>query len=114
MKTAASNKVVSKSQLKKRNNDSDFDEEVAVIVDTQTGSEYYMFIIDFFKIEKKSYVVMTPYEPASVKSKDAQIIIMRLSTTKNGDELYISIKDKKELETAFDIFFKRYEESLQK
>lgn len=113
MKTAAQNKSVARSKSEKRINDSASDEEVAVIVDTTTGAEYYMFMIDFFKIDKKSYVVMTPYEPESVKRKDGEIVILRSSLAKNGDQLYISIRNKKELESAFEVFFKRFEESAQ-
>jgi uncharacterized protein YrzB (UPF0473 family) len=89
------------------------DEEVAVIIDTATGAEYYMFLIDFFKIEKKSYVVMVPYEPEKVRAKDAEIVILRSQVAKNGDQLYISILDKNEMESAFGVFFERFEASAK-
>jgi uncharacterized protein YrzB (UPF0473 family) len=89
------------------------DEEVAVIIDTATGAEYYMFLIDFFKIEKKSYVVMVPYEPEKVRAKDAEIVILRSQVAKNGDQLYISNLDKKEMESAFGVFFERFEASAK-
>ena len=98
--------------LEKRKKDSaQKEEEVAVIVDVQTNAEYYMFVIDFFKIDKRSYVVMTPYEPDRVRSKNSELVILRSQVAKNGDQLYISIRNKKELESAFDVFFKRFEES---
>lgn len=87
------------------------DEEVAVIVDLKSGAEYYMFMIDEFAIEKKSYSVMVPYEPDRIRSKDAEIVILRTRISKSGDRLYISITDKKELNAAFEIFYKRFEES---
>jgi uncharacterized protein YrzB (UPF0473 family) len=90
------------------------DEEVAVIVDVGNGVEYYMFQIDSFKIDKRSYVVMIPYEPAQVKRRDAEIIILRSHISKDGDQLYISIKNKKELEIAFETFYERFEESGSK
>jgi len=87
------------------------EEEVAVIVDLQTKAEYYMFIIDTFRIEQRSYVAMIPYEPEQVRSKKQELVILRSQTAKNGDQLYISIRNKKELERAFDAFFRRFEES---
>jgi len=87
------------------------DEEVAVITDMQNGAEYYMFQIDFFQIDKKSYTVMVPYEPDRSKRKEAEVVILGSQIAKNGDQLYIAIRDKKELEQAFDVFFKRFEES---
>ncbi|MHB1484078.1 MAG: DUF1292 domain-containing protein [Saccharofermentanales bacterium] len=87
------------------------EEEVAVIVDVQSGAEYYMFQIDFFKIDKKAYTVMVPYEPDHTRQKEAEVVILRSQISKNGDQLYIAIRDKKELEMAFDVFFKRFEES---
>lgn len=87
------------------------DEEVAVIVDVQTGAEYYMFQIDFFKIDKRAYTVMVPYDPGRTIMKEAEVVILRSQVSKNGDQLYLAIRDKKELENAFDVFFKRFEES---
>ncbi len=87
------------------------EEEVAVIVDVQTNAEYYMFIVDYFKIDNKSYVAMIPYEPATFRTKKSELILLRSQVAKNGDQLYISIRNKKELESAFDTFFKRFEES---
>lgn len=101
------------SQAAKEKTEGAREEEVAVIVDVQSGAEYYMFPIDFFKIEKKSYAVMTPYEPDRVRAKDAEVVILRSQVAKNGDQLYISIRDKKELESAFDVFIKRFEESAK-
>jgi len=89
------------------------DEEVAVIVDVDSGAEYYMFMIDTFSMGRYTYCVMVPYEPERVRSKDAELIIVRSQQAKNGDQLYISIKDKKELESAFENFYKRFEESGQ-
>ena len=90
------------------------DEEVAVIVDIKTGSEYYMFPIDFFKIDKRSYVAMVPYEPVAARSKDAEVVILRSQVTKEGEQLYIAINNKKELNEAFEVFFKRFEEAEKK
>ena len=87
------------------------EEEVAVIVDAQSGAEYYMFQIDFFKVDKRAYTVMVPYTPDRTKQKEAEVVILRSQSAKNGDQLYIAIRDKKELEAAFDVFFKRFEES---
>ena len=87
------------------------EEEVAVIIDLQTKAEYYMFIIDTFNIERRSYVAMIPYEPERVRSKNSELVILRSQVAKNGDQLYISIRNKKELESAFDAFFRRFEES---
>ena len=87
------------------------DEEVAVIVDVKSGSEYYMFPIDFFKIEKRAYVAMVPYEPVAARSKNAEVVILRSQITKEGDQIYISINSRKELNEAFEVFFKRFEEA---
>lgn len=89
------------------------EEEVAVIVDVQTKAEYYMFVVDSFKIDKRTYTVMIPYEPDRVRSRDAEVVILRSQIAKNGDQLYVSIRDKKELESAFEIFYKRFEESSE-
>lgn len=96
---------------KKKQDNPAKEEEVAVIVDVRTKAEYYMFIVDSFCIDTKDYVVMIPYEPARIRSPKPELVILRAQTAKNGDQLYLSIRDKKELEGAFDLFFKRFEES---
>ena len=99
--------------IKKSKDASQQEEEVAVIVDVQSNAEYYMFIIDSFRIDRRSYTVMIPYEPASVQSKKSELVIMRSQVAKNGDQLYIAVRNKKELESAFDVFFERFEESTK-
>lgn len=87
------------------------DEEVAVITDVRSGAEYYMFMIDEFVAGRVKYTVMVPYEPDRARAKDAEIVILRSQLAKNGDQLYVSITDRKELDAAFDVFFSRFEES---
>lgn len=94
-----------------RNSKEANDEEVAVLVDTKSGAEYYMFMIDEFMIGNNTYAVMVPYEPDRIHTRDAQIVILRSRLSKSGDRLYFSILNKKELKAAFEIFYKRYEES---
>ena len=96
---------------KLRDDSAQSDEEVAVITDVRTGAEYYMFMIDEFAVGRVKYTVMVPYEPDRVKAKDAEIVILRSQIAKNGDQLYVSITDKKELNAVFDVFFRRFEES---
>ena len=103
--------VHSSHSISKKPDNARPEEEVAVIVDVQTNAEYYMFIVDCFKIDNRSYVAMIPYEPAHFRSKKSELVILRSQVAKNGDQLYISIRNKKELESAFDTFFKRFEES---
>ena len=109
-----------KTTSKKRNNaiknkkkmGSDIpEEEVAVIVDVRSGAEYYMFMIDEFSIGKNSYSVMVPYEPDRIRSKDTEVVILRSQIAKNGDRIFISLTDKKELNATFELFFNRFEEA---
>lgn len=99
---------------KNKRHDTATDEEVAVIVDTKSGAEYYMFLIDFFKIQERSYVAMVPYEPFAVRTKESNVVILRSTINKEGDQLYMQIKKKKELEMAFEVFYKRFEEAENK
>ena len=111
MKNTKKTKSISTATDKKKVNSDKRDEEVAVIVDVKSGSEYYMFPIDFFKIDKRAYVAMVPYELVAARSKDAEVVILRSQVTKEGDQLYIAVNQKKELKEAFEVFFKRFEEA---
>ncbi len=84
---------------------------LAVLVDINNGHEYYMSFIDAFQMNGREYVVMYPYEPDDGNHATPEIAILRSQRHTNGEQYYLSIKNRKELDAAFDFFFKRFEES---
>ncbi|MGI6326904.1 MAG: DUF1292 domain-containing protein [Saccharofermentanales bacterium] len=84
---------------------------LAVLVDIDNGHEYYMAMIDSFRLKGREYVVMYNYEPDDGQHAEPEIIILRSVRHTNGEQYFMSIKDRRELDSAFGIFFRRFEEA---
>jgi len=87
------------------------DDALAVIRDASNGKEYFLSIIDSFPLAGRDYVVMYNYEPDDGNHADPELVIMRTEYAKNGDQYFFSIKDKHELDTAFELFMSRFSAS---
>ena len=64
-----------------------------------------------FRFEKHEYVVMYNYEPDDGNHQKPELVIMRTKFSDKGEQLFYSIKDRAELNDAFDAFVRRYYES---
>lgn len=87
------------------------DDVLAIIVDVSSGHEYYMSFVDAFKMNGHEYMVMYNYEPDDGQHVDPEIIILRSERHLDGEQYFLSIKNRKELNAAFDLFFKRFADS---
>jgi len=90
------------------------DDALAVLRDTSNGKEYYLSIIDSFSVSGRDYVVMYNYEPDDGNHADPELVIMRTEYARTGDQYFFSIKDKHELDVAFDFFMNRFSSSSTK
>jgi hypothetical protein len=84
---------------------------LAVLVDSDNGHEYYMSFIDAFQLNGREYIVFYPYEPDDGYHADPELTILRSVRQEHGEQYFLSIKNRKELEAAFNHFFKRLEAS---
>lgn len=86
-------------------------DDLIVIRDTSNGKYYYLSVVDTFFMEKHEYVVMYNYEPDDGNHNKPELVIMRTSFQKTGEQLFYSIKDTNELNDVFDAFMRRYYEA---
>lgn len=110
MKTRTANKK-NESAKPVRDDRTSQEDVLAVIVDVDNGHEYYMSMIDSFRLKNHDYAVMYNYEPDDGRHADPEIIILRTERHTSGEQYFVSIKDKHELDDAFDVFYKRFEEA---
>jgi len=87
------------------------DDALAVLRDASNGKEYYLSIIDSFSLSGREYVVMYNYEPDDGNHSDPELVIMRTEFARTGDQYFFSIKDKNELDAAFNVFIGRFSAS---
>ncbi|MBP8989063.1 MAG: DUF1292 domain-containing protein [Clostridia bacterium] len=84
---------------------------LAVLVDIDNGHEYYMSFIDAFQHNGREYVVMCPYEPDDGRHAEPELVILRSMRHEDGEQYFLSIKNRRELESVFNRFFRRFEAS---
>jgi hypothetical protein len=56
---------------------------------------------------------MSAYEPPSKRAAEPEFILMRFDTGENGERYYQSIRNRRELDAVFDVFFSRYIRNLR-
>ena len=88
------------------------DSVLAVLSDERNGRAYYVSFLDTFVLDRQTYSVMYNYRPGDSQRQDPEIVIMRSWKDENGDQIFSSVSSKKELDRAFDFFYRRYAESL--
>ena len=82
---------------------------LAVLVDIDNGHEYYMAMIDSFQLKGREYVVAYNYEPDDGSHAEPEVIILQSVRHTNGEQYFKSIKNRHELDSAFEAFFRRFE-----
>jgi hypothetical protein len=85
------------------------DDDIAVLVDTRSHVEHYMHFIDSFPHLGKEYVVMVPYAPDDGRKREPEMVLLRCEVGANGETLYLSIRNRKEMKAAFEVFLSRFE-----
>lgn len=110
-KSLARNNRNSKAERAVRDDRASRDDVLAIVVDASNGHEYYMAFVDSFQMKGREYVVMYNYEPDDGRHVDPEIIILRSVRHSDGEQYFLSIKSKQELNAAFELFFQRFEKS---
>ncbi|NMA17976.1 MAG: DUF1292 domain-containing protein [Clostridiaceae bacterium] len=95
-----------------RDNARSDDSVLAVLMDERSGREYYVSFLDSFVLDGQAYSVMYNYQPGLRLSQKPEIVMMRTWKNESGEQLFSSIKSRKELNRVFDFFYKRYATSL--
>lgn len=84
------------------------DEVLAILEDLDNGNEFYVSIVDSFQFAGREYVAMSSFEPRSRSTNDPEFIFMRFDTGPDGEHMYQSIRNERELDAVFNVFFERY------
>lgn len=96
-----------------RRSGSDDADVLAILEDVDNGNVFYVSIVDSFSFAGRYYAAMSIFEPVGGRAGEPEFILMRFDTGENGERYYQSIRNKRELEAVFDIFFKRYIQNIR-
>lgn len=86
-------------------------DELIVIRDVSTNRDYYLSVVDDFFFKEKEYIVTYNYAPDDGNHDTPELVIMETKFNDKGDQIFLSIRDKQELEVAFAVFMRRYYDS---
>lgn len=86
-------------------------DELIVIKDVSTNKDYYLSMVDDFFYKEKEYIVTYNYAPDDGNHDNPELVIMETKFNDKGDQIFLSIRDKQELEEAFAVFMRRYYDS---
>lgn len=123
MKTQRSNNSSRSSQNKGRDNQYSKEDnkdpynnsdELIVIRDTSNNKEYFLSVVDNFVLNHNEYIVMYNFAPDDGSHSKPELVIMRTVFGEKGTQQFVSIKDHKELNDAFDFFMRRFYSSESK
>ncbi len=85
-----------------------FGADIITLTD-EDNNEYEFEHIDTIEMNSKMYLAFTEVE-SSDENSAAEIIILRLETDENGEEMLVTVDDEAELEAAYEAFM---EEALE-
>ncbi len=88
------------------------DQDLLVLEDTDNGNEYYLQVLDSFRMFGRTYICMASCEPETGAHTEPQLVIMRQLESKDNQQYFQSIRDKKELDKVFNAFYQRMEQGL--
>lgn len=100
-----------KAPAGKGGTDSLNDEMLGIIVEERSGQTFYISLIDNFIYKGKEYAVMYHYRVEDGVDSLPEIVIMHSYRDKDK-QYFTSIRDKSELDTVFDVFYDRFQQSV--
>ncbi|NLJ71196.1 MAG: DUF1292 domain-containing protein [Clostridiaceae bacterium] len=107
----SSQRGLRKRPVKKSADDSLSDEILGIIVEERSGQAFYISLIDNFVYKGKEYAVMYHYRVEDGIDSVPEMVIMRSYRDKDK-QYFTSIRDKNELNTVFDVFYDRFQQSV--
>ncbi|MBQ4526528.1 MAG: DUF1292 domain-containing protein [Clostridia bacterium] len=69
-------------------------------------------IVDSFELDGKKYAALATPEDADNENEESEVFIMRLESENSGEDVFVSIEDDDELDSAFEMFKDRCSEEF--
>jgi len=80
-------------------------EEKNVVTFTDENNDSFEFeIADSFEMDGNKYVALIPPEEAVGDDEDAEVLIMRIESENDDEDIFVSIEEDEELDKAFAMF----------
>ena len=80
-------------------------EEKNVVTFTDENNDSFEFeIADSFEMDGSKYVALIPPEEAVGEDEDSEVLIMRIESENDEEDIFVSIEEDEELDKAFSMF----------
>ena len=92
-------------------NNEDFAEEYEaqiITLEDDLGSEKDFEYLDTVEYDSDEYIILLPVD----EEEQDQVVILRVDSLDDENELYIGIEDEEILQAVFDIFKERYQDDF--
>ena len=81
-------------------------QERLIILQFEDGSQVTLNVIDLIKVDDNDYAILNTL----AKKEDQEIVIMRVSKGKNGDEFFFKdVDDEEELNLVLDVLGEKFD-----
>ncbi len=70
-------------------------------------------IIDSFELGDKKYAALATPEDIENENEESEVYIMRIESESDGEDVFVSIDDEAELDSAFEMFKERCSEEFE-
>jgi uncharacterized protein YrzB (UPF0473 family) len=94
-------------------NNEDFNEEYEaqiITLEDDLGNEQDFEYLDTVEYESDEYIILLPV--SEEEEEDAEVMILRVDSLDDENELYSGVDDEETLRAVFDIFKERYKDDF--
>ena len=82
-----------------------------VILNDEEGNEVQFEFLDLIEYNEEEYVILLPVED-EISEEPGEVVILKVESTSEDEESYVSIEDEEVLNNVFEIFKEKFKDEF--
>ena len=82
-----------------------------VILNDEEGNEVQFEFLDLIEYNEEEYVILLPVED-EISEEPAEVVILKVESTSEDEESYVSVEDEEVLNNVFEIFKEKFKDEF--
>ena len=82
-----------------------------VILNDEEGNEVQFDFLDLIEYNEEEYVILLPVE-AEISEEPGEVVILKVESTSEDEESYVSVEDEEVLNNVFEIFKEKFKDEF--
>ena len=82
-----------------------------VILNDEEGNEVQFEFLDLIEYNEEEYVILLPVED-EISEEPGEVVILKVESTSEDEESYVSVEDEEVLNNVFDIFKEKFKDEF--